>query len=117
MAKKNPFGVSKVGFMRRNPTATYEEFRDAVGGTRSSYYVARWAANKKTIKPKKSEMTVKVKAHRRRPHGTVEADMIAEGKLRIIQLEQEVAELKHQIVGFRAVISYLENLADLRSSQ
>jgi len=33
------------------------------------------------------------------------------------RLEKEIANLKHQIVGFRAVISYLEDLAGLRNSQ
>jgi hypothetical protein len=32
-------------------------------------------------------------------------------------LRQENQELKHQIVGFRAVISYLEDLAGIRNSQ
>jgi hypothetical protein len=66
-------------------------------------------------KPRKSK-TVRVKAHRRHPAGTAPADLIiANGK--VVKLESEIANLKHQIVGFRAVISYLEDLSGLRNSQ
>jgi len=36
---------------------------------------------------------------------------------RVESLNIEIANLKHQIIGFRAVISYLENLAGVKDSQ
>jgi len=36
---------------------------------------------------------------------------------RVESLNIEIANLKHQIIGFRAVISYLENLAGIKDSQ
>lgn len=114
MAKKN----SKLGFMRDNPNATYDEFFKATGGTKQSYHNNKWLIGREVkgaSKTRKSK-TVKVKAHRRHPAGTAPADLIiANGK--VVKLESEIANLKHQIVGFRAVISYLEDLAGLRNSQ
>ena len=114
MAKKN----SKLGFIRANPNATYDEFFKATGGTKQNYHTNKWLIGREVkgaSKPRKSK-TVKVKAHRRHPAGTAPADLIiANGK--VDRLEKEIANLKHQIVGFRAVISYLEDLAGLRNSQ
>ena len=112
MAKK----VSRIGFLRENPDATYEEFFKATGGSKQNYHSNKWII-KKAVKGKSGKtMTVKVKAHRRHPAGTAPADLIiANGK--VVKLESEIANLKHQIVGFRAVISYLEDLAGLRNSQ
>jgi hypothetical protein len=117
MAKK----VSRIGFLRENPTATYEEFFKATGGSKQNYHSNKWIIGKevkgavKTRKPRKT-MSVKVKAHRRHPAGTAPADLvIANGK--VSALEKEISNLKHQIVGFRAVISYLEDLSGLRNSQ
>ena len=114
MAKK----VSKIGFLRENPNATYEEFFKATGGSKQNYHSNKWLIAKTVkgaSKPKKAK-TVKVKAHRRHPAGTAPADLIiANGK--VVKLESEIANLKHQIVGFRAVISYLEDLSGLRNSQ
>jgi len=36
---------------------------------------------------------------------------------KVESLNIEIANLKHQIIGFRAVISYLENLAGVKDSQ
>ena len=36
---------------------------------------------------------------------------------KVESLNIEIANLKHQIIGFRAVISYLENMAGVRISQ
>jgi hypothetical protein len=114
MAKK----VSRIGFLRENPDATYEEFFKATGGSKQNYHSNRWLIGKEVkgaSKPRKT-MTVKVKAHRRHPAGTAPADLIiANGK--VVKLQSEIDNLKHQIVGFRAVISYLEDLAGLRNSQ
>jgi hypothetical protein len=116
MAKKN----SKLGFIRDNPNATYDEFFKATGGTKKNYSMNKWLIKKDVkvvAKPKlRKAKTVKVKAHRRHPAGTAPADLIiANGK--VVKLEGEIANLKHQIVGFRAVISYLEDLSGLRNSQ
>lgn len=114
MAKKN----SKLGFIRANPNATYDEFFKATGGTKQNYHTNKWLIGREVkgaSKPRKSK-TVKVKAHRRHPAGTAPADLIiANGK--VVKLQSEIDNLKHQIVGFRAVISYLEDLAGLRNSQ
>lgn len=114
MAKK----VSRIGFLRENPSATYEEFFKATGGSKQNYHSNKWLIGKEVkgaSKPRKSK-TVKVKAHSRHPAGTAPADLIiANGKL--VKLQSEIENLKHQIVGFRAVISYLEDLAGLRNSQ
>lgn len=110
MAKK----VSKIGFLRENQDATYEEFFKATGGSKQNYHNNKWII-KKEVKPGKT-MTVKVKAHRRHPAGIAPADLIiANGK--VVKLQSEIDNLKHQIVGFRAVISYLEDLAWFRNLQ
>ncbi len=116
MARKN----SKLGFIRENPNATYEEFFKATGGTKKNYSMNKWLLKKdvKQVakpKPRKSK-TVRVKAHRRHPAGTAPADLIiANGK--VVKLQSEIENLKYQIIGFRAVISYLENQVGLRDSQ
>jgi len=116
MARKN----SKLGFIRENPNATYEEFFKATGGTKKNYSMNKWLLKKdvKQVakpKPRKSK-TVRVKAHRRHPAGTAPADLIiANGK--VMKLQSEIENLKYQIIGFRAVISYLENQVGLRDSQ
>lgn len=115
--------VSKIGFLRENPNATYEEFFKATGGSKQNYHSNKWliSKGKKTV-----SKTVKVKAHRRHPAGlspAVEMIMasntvqINEMVQTIEALQAENQDLKHQIVGFRAVISYLEDLSGLRNSQ
>lgn len=110
--------VSRIGFLRENPEATYEEFFNATGGSRQSYHSNRWITGKEVkgaVKTRKSK-TVRVKAHGRHPAGTAPADLIIANN-KVVKLQSEIDNLKHQIVGFRAVISYLENLAGLRHSQ
>jgi hypothetical protein len=116
MARKN----SKLGFIRENPNATYEEFFKATGGTKKNYSMNKWLLKKdvkQVAKPKpRKAKTVRVKAHRRHPAGNAPADLIiANGK--VVKLQSEIENLKYQIIGFRAVISYLENQAGLRDSQ
>lgn len=114
MAKK----VSRIGFLRNNPSATYEEFFKATGGSKQNYHSNKWLIGRevKGASKQRKSKSVKVKAHRRHPAGTAPADLIiANGK--VVKLQSEIDNLKHQIVGFRAVISYLEDLAGLRNSQ
>ena len=47
--------------------------------------------------------------------GRITARVQLEDKVEALQIE--IANLKHQIIGFRAVISYLEDLAGVRNSQ
>jgi hypothetical protein len=43
MATKN----SKLGFIRDNPNATYDEFFKATGGTKQNYHSNKWFVGKK----------------------------------------------------------------------
>jgi hypothetical protein len=115
--------VSKINFIRENPAATYEEFFKATGGTKQNYYSNKWLLKKKPkpvqVREHKRKNVPKVKAHARGPRGASEMVFAREKDLEetISFLRQENQTLKHQIVGFRAVISYLEDLADIRNSQ
>jgi hypothetical protein len=118
--------VSKIDFIRKNPEATYEEFFKATGGSKQNYYSNKWLV-KKGVKAKpvkvrehKRRNVPKVKAHARGPRGA--SEIIALSEIELLKdvnesIRQENQELKHQIVGFRAVISYLEDLAGIRNSQ
>jgi hypothetical protein len=117
--------VSRIGFLRANPNATYEEFFKETGGSKQNYHSNKWLI-KKSVKPKKTKKTVSVKAHRRHPAGSAPAleMLLASNSVQIKTMAQTIDEvrienedLKHQIIGFRAVISYLEDMAGLRSSQ
>ncbi len=117
--------VSKIDFIRKNPEATYEEFFKATGGSKQNYYSNKWLV-KKGVKAKpvkvrehKRRNVPKVKAHARGPRGASDMVFAREKDLEetISILQHENRELKHQIVGFRAVISYLEDLAGIRISQ
>lgn len=116
--------VSKIGFIRKNPEATYEEYFKATGGSKQNYYSNKWMIKKSEKKPvkvreHKRKNVPKVKAHERGPRGASDMVFAREKDLEgtISLLRQENQELKHQIVGFRAVISYLEDLAGIRISQ
>lgn len=61
---------------------------------------------KKRGRPAKSETTT---------HQQLLSRVILEDKVESLNIE--IANLKHQIIGFRAVISYLEDLAGVRDSQ
>ncbi len=118
--------VSKIDFIRKNPDATYEEFFKATGGSKQNYYSNKWLVkNSKKAKPvvvkeHKRRDAPKVKAHRRGPRGA--SEIIAFSEIELLKdvvesIRRDNQELKHQIVGFRAVISYLEDLAGIRNSQ
>ena len=110
--------ISKIGFLRDNPKATYEEFYKATGGTKQNYHSNKWMISKGKKKPAKAKnMTVKVKAHRRHPAHTAPDVSLMLSEQRVNTLVKENQELRHQIIGFRAVISYLEDLAGIRISQ
>ena len=110
--------VSKINFMRQNPNASYDEYKEATGGTKQSYYNNKWSAKKTGKKPAKAKAkTVKVKAHRRHPAHTAPDVSLMLSEQRVNTLVRENQELRHQIIGFRAVISYLEDLAGIRNSQ
>jgi hypothetical protein len=115
--------VSKIDFIRKNPDATYEEFFKATGGSKQNYYSNKWLLKKQPkpvkVREHKRRDAPKVKAHQRGPRGASEMVFAREKDLEetISFLRQENQELKHQIVGFRAVISYLEDLAGIRNSQ
>ena len=109
--------VSKIGFLRENPEATYEEFYNATGGTRQNYHSNKWLISKGRKKKPAKAKTVRVKAHRRHPANTAPEVAAFLSEQRVNTLVKENQELRHQIVGFRAVISYLEDLAGIRISQ
>jgi hypothetical protein len=118
--------TTKIQWMRVNPNATYEEYFKATGGNRQSYHSNKWMVkNSKKDKPvvvkeHKRRDAPKVKAHRRGPRGA--SEIIAFSEIELLKdvvesIRRDNQELKHQIVGFRAVISYLEDLAGIRNSQ
>lgn len=111
--------VSKIGFLRDNPNATYEEYFKATGGSRQNYHSNKWILKKgrKAKKPVPKTMTVKVKAHRRNPANREISAELLEAHIQIKNLTAENQNLKHQIIGFRAVVSYLEDMAGIRNSQ
>jgi hypothetical protein len=93
----------QTAFMKANPDASYEEYFKATGGTKQSWYSVKYMMKRRSSKKTKQTLP-------NHPH-------ISKADYRIAQMELEIANLKHQIVGFRSVISYLENLAGVRSSQ
>lgn len=85
----------------------------------STVYTERWRANK-SIEPKKRGRPPKAwestrPANVMQKEGQLLAKTLLEDKVEA--LNAEVANLKHQIVGFRAVISYLEHHVGLETSQ
>lgn len=81
-------------------------------------YATRYEAKKKSAQPDAGFKRVAKK--RGRPaktnhHQQLLSKVILED--RVESLNIEIANLKHQIIGFRAVISYLEDLAGVRDSQ
>lgn len=85
----------------------------------SAVYTERWKANKST-EPKKRGRPPKAWENTRpanvmQKEGQLLAKVILEDKVE--SLTAEIAELKTQITGFRAVISYLEHHLGLETSQ
>jgi hypothetical protein len=118
---------SMMKFMNNFPDSTYKEFLAATGGSKQSWYDCRFTLRKagklekftKKSPDEKSpakKKTVKVKSYKRAAPNETEYDHVSVYN-KLIELQKENAELRHQIVGFRSVISYLENLAGLRNSQ
>ena len=113
---------TKRQWLRDNPSATFAEYAEATGGNRQSYHNNRYTIKNEVNKPvkvrkykrRKSEKVVA--AYRRRPRGSV-SELEASNESVVAKLHAENQELKHQIIGFRAVISYLENQVGLRDSQ
>lgn len=104
-------------FLRNNPNATFEEFFAATNGRKQDWYSARYILKKeKDGKAIPKVKTVKVKSYERALPNETTYDVIA-GYNKLLELQKENADLKHQIIGFRSVISYLENLSGLRNSQ
>ena len=104
-------------FMRSNPNATFEEFFKATNGRKQDWYSARYILKKESGgKPIPKKKTVKVKSYERASPSETTYDAVAVYN-RLLELQKENSDLKHQIIGFRSVVSYLENLAGLRNSQ
>ena len=97
----------QTAFMKANPSASYEEYFKATGGSKQSWYSIRYLMKKR--KPK-AEKKAKAETLPGLP-------AITKSDYKIAAMELEIASLKHEIIGFRAVISYLENMAGVRSSQ
>jgi len=95
--------INKIGLLRNNPSMTFEEWNKKTGGSKNLYRV--YKATLKRAKPA-------VKKVRQVKKETMVIPSLPPPKLR-----DEIADLRHQIVGFRAVISYLENQLGLRNSQ
>ena len=83
----------------------------------TAVYTERWKASK-SVAPKKRGRPPKAWENTKpvmQKEGQLLAKTILEDKVEA--LNAEVADLKHQIVGFRAVISYLEHHVGLETSQ
>lgn len=104
--------INKIGLLRDNPSMTFEEWNKKTGGSKNLYGVYKATLKRAATKPavKKARKTRQVKK---------EKMVLAIQSLPSPnqKFHDEIADLKHQIVGFRAVISYLENQLGLRGSQ
>lgn len=102
--------ISKIGFIRSNPDCSFEEYQKATGGTRQSYYCNRWVASNN-----KEKRVKKYAAPAKKDLSATKATS-STGNL-VEKLENEIVRLNLQIVGFRAVISYLEKQSGLKDTQ
>lgn len=92
-----------------------KEIADALKIPRQTVYDFKYAA-KKRAKNKRIPRTITIKPSTPlRPERQLVSKVLLEDKVEALQIE--ITNLKHQIIGFRAVISYLEDLAGVRNSQ
>lgn len=100
----------------KSPKDVAKELKIPVQSVYTAKYIDRqrskslWNGKKKVGRPRKLQ-TVTVSA----TNNPLISKVILEDRVESLQIE--IANLKHQIVGFRAVISYLEDLAGIRDSQ
>jgi len=87
----------------------------------SAVYTERWKANKSIESKKRGRPPKNPPWENARPANVMqkEGQLLAKVMLedKVESLTAEIAELKNQITGFRAVISYLEHHIGLENSQ
>jgi len=101
-----PTNLAKAGreFLEKKPNATVEDLVDSLGFKKSYATVflhgyKRNLQSKATQEPSQGQKAVR--------------DELVMGFKRIEFLEIQLANLEHQIIGYEAVISYLESKLDL----
>ena len=97
------------------PKDIAKQMKVGVQAVYSARYVAKKSAPHKMFKRRAPKMVL---THEKLPSDAISrmtARVQLEDKVEALQIG--IANLKHQIIGFRAVISYLEDLAGVRNSQ
>ena len=109
--------------MKKSPEMTAKQIATAVGCKPQQVYTVKYLMNRNK---RKSGVAVKSKRKVIRISNT-QADLAKRLNVPIVAYAKQlakgdssadiIADLRHQIVGFRAVISYLENQLGLKNSQ
>ena len=109
--------------MKKSPEMTAKQIATAVGCKPQQVYTVKYLMNRNK---RKSGVAVKSKRKVIRISKT-QADLAKRLNVPIVAYAKQlakgdssadiIADLRHQIVGFRAVISYLENQLGLKNSQ
>jgi hypothetical protein len=102
--------------LEKYPDLTPSELAKKLKVPKATIYTERWKLNKSNGVVAKRGRPSKEKT---RPALHEERQLLAKTILedKVEALEAEINQLKHQIVGFRAVISYLEHHVGLETSQ
>ena len=106
--------------LEKYPDLTPSELAKKLKVPKATVYTERWKLNKsngvvaKRGRPSKSWEKTRP-ANVLQKEGQLLAKTLLEDKVKA--MSEEIADLKHQIVGFRAVISYLEHHIGLETSQ
>lgn len=128
MTSRSETKASKIrAILAKNPNLTAKQVAEMVGCKAQAVHSIKYLDNRKA---RKSGTPVK---KRGRPAKKVirisktEANLAKRLKIPVVAYAKElagidtrsdiIADLRHQIVGFRAVISYLENQLGLKNSQ
>ena len=109
--------------IKKSPEMTAKQIATAVGCKPQQVYTVKYLMNRNK---RKSGVAVKSKRKVIRISKT-QADLVKRLNVPIVAYAKQlakgdssadiIADLRHQIVGFRAVISYLENQLGLKNSQ
>jgi len=102
--------------LEKYPDLTPSELAKKLKVPKATVYTERWKLNKSNGVVAKRGRPSKGKT---RPAIQKEGQLLAKTILedKVEAMSAEIADLKHQIVGFRAVISYLEHHIGLETSQ
>jgi transposase len=97
------------------PKDIAKELKVGVKSVYSARYVAKKSGSAQTFKRRAPKMVLSYDKLPADAINRMTARVQMEDKVEALNVE--IANLKHQIIGFRAVISYLEDLAGVRNSQ